>query len=702
MDKFDLLCLIEAISNFAYDIHYTAKGRNFYSDHLFSERLADIDVKDDFIETFYLGESEDAPDSAKISAKVSEITPKPSQDTQADFKKLRKMIVKALMAIENYHGTKGEEDLLGSLAHILQRHNGLLFRELSYTPEEIKNDNDEWERLITGDDVLGGELNNEKWITVHPNKENPDDYRRLKVEDGETSKEAVDRKYGKKKEKEPEKDDKKEPEKEEKKETEEKKDTESGEEDLTKLSDDELREKVREAEQKDIDYSDAKYRAIYNDPELKKLEEEKKKYSTKWLLQSFEEGENEESVKKKMDEFSVKYLKKEKDLQDAYKKEHAEEFEKIGKELAKYQNEELRRFNEKSKKSQEEKRELEEKFDKLMAKASTLSEDEFEKALDDIKEEAEKSNMINTDKTLFLRGLKNRSEITLFNKKVDNIKNKVGSYSSKTDGFIEKLNKTELATEKLVREANERNEKIQKLQEQREKTESDEQKKKINDELNDLLFSAIEASVKKDRISYKNSIDISTILKESFGDTGNQVETPLYTGSKKSFEADKYKEITTVLNGVLGKNISTKRPPKISGMRGRAYFSEGHNEIKLSKYDGTGVVIHEYVHYLEANNPKMMENSKAFLEYRTKGDSIQSLRSVTGNKGYKGNEKTKKDNFFSPYCGKLYNCLDSYITADATELMSMGVQRLFENPKEFAKEDREYFDFVIANLRGEL
>ena len=76
MDKFDLLCNLQAISNFAYDIHYTAKGRNFYSDHLFSERLADVDVMDDFIETFYLGESEDAPDSSKISAKVAEITPR--------------------------------------------------------------------------------------------------------------------------------------------------------------------------------------------------------------------------------------------------------------------------------------------------------------------------------------------------------------------------------------------------------------------------------------------------------------------------------------------------------------------------------------------------------------------------------------------------------------------------------------------------
>jgi len=213
MDKFDLLCNLQAISNFAYDIHYTAKGRNFYSDHLFSERLADVDVMDDFIETFYLGESEDAPDSSKISSHVAEITPKPVNDTQMNFKTLREMIVKVLIAIQNYKGTKGEEDLLGSVAHILQRHNGLLFRELVYTPEEIRNSDEEWENLVTAKETMGGELNNEKWITVHPNKENPDDYRRLKVEDGETSEEAVERKYGK---------DKKEPEKEEKKETEKK------------------------------------------------------------------------------------------------------------------------------------------------------------------------------------------------------------------------------------------------------------------------------------------------------------------------------------------------------------------------------------------------------------------------------------------------------------------------------------------------
>lgn len=40
-------------------------------------------------------------------------------------------------------------------------------------------------------------INNDKWITIHPHGEDSDDYRRIKLEDGETPKEAIDRVYKK-------------------------------------------------------------------------------------------------------------------------------------------------------------------------------------------------------------------------------------------------------------------------------------------------------------------------------------------------------------------------------------------------------------------------------------------------------------------------------------------------------------------------
>ena len=74
--------------------------------------------------------------------------------------------------------------------------------------------------------------------------------------------------------------------------------------------------------------------------------------------------------------------------------------------------------------------------------------------------------------------------------------------------------------------------------------------------------------------------------------------------------------------------------------------------------------------------------------------------------GYRRDEYCKPDKFFDPYCGKLYTLFGgrdrSFVDGTASEIMSMGLQHLFEDPINFAKEDREYFDFVISNLRGEL
>lgn len=46
-------------------------------------------------------------------------------------------------------------------------------------------------------DIKNNEVDNDKWITIKPHGKDSDDYRRLKLEDGETPKEAIERTYGK-------------------------------------------------------------------------------------------------------------------------------------------------------------------------------------------------------------------------------------------------------------------------------------------------------------------------------------------------------------------------------------------------------------------------------------------------------------------------------------------------------------------------
>lgn len=143
---YTLICQLKAIGNYAYDIHYSANGKEFYSEHLLSERVAGDSsyIVDDVIETIYLGRGIDAPLSEDITATVSEMIPEVTEDAQTNFKRLRDLIVNALVGIEELDGlTRGEEDLIGSIAHALQRNNGLLFRQLDYAVDELENDKEE-------------------------------------------------------------------------------------------------------------------------------------------------------------------------------------------------------------------------------------------------------------------------------------------------------------------------------------------------------------------------------------------------------------------------------------------------------------------------------------------------------------------------------------------------------------------------------
>lgn len=614
MDKFELLCLLEAISNYAYDIHYTANGRFFFSDHLFSERLSDVDVKDDFIETFYLGKSEEAPASADIARKVADLTPEITDNTQDNFKRLRNMIIRALMGIQAYDGTKGEEDLLGSVAHILQRHNGLLYRQLTYTPEEIRNDDDDWRDIVDEEDTTQT-LENEKWITVHPNKENPDDYRRLKVEDGETSKEAVERKFGK------DKAEKKDPEKEDK---EEKKD----------------KPEERKSKQK-----------IHPN-----------------IAKSFEYQKEINDAMKKMDQYRGKVEEKEKQL-----KEENKELQEIQRKLKNKDYENFTEFAYLHKQEAGIDREI-----RIQARESVP---EYKEAWEKFNHSGlfeKKRNSINEGIKYIQAGLKDRlAEVSKENEELYN----------KIIGFGDELSILKKQQDEARKKRDDYYTQLWK---------KDMPADQIRAGIDEYQDKAVEAGKKIKELQNKMAHDIGDLLREKDG-----VQIKFEKSSIKNIEND----LNEVFGGVLPDGMQPDVLPTVSTTRGRAHCS-GRN-LALNTDGGVQTAIHEYMHFVEDNNPQMLANSIAFLRYRTQGEKLKSLKSLTGI-SYGAKEKARPDKFFDPYCGKTYTSAfddeknEPYLGSTATEIMSMGVEQLYKDPVGFAKSDREYFDFVIANLKGRL
>ncbi|OQA53254.1 MAG: hypothetical protein BWY45_03061 [Euryarchaeota archaeon ADurb.Bin294] len=121
----------------------------------------------------------------------------------------------------------------------------------------------------------------------------------------------------------------------------------------------------------------------------------------------------------------------------------------------------------------------------------------------------------------------------------------------------------------------------------------------------------------------------------------------------------------------------------------------GESYVRLNNGDHlfNWVSIHEVGHALEYQYNNISANCSEFYKYRTEGGDRRPLKEV--NQSYEEDEVYIPDEFTEPYCGKYYSSYGS------SELMSMGLQKLFQDPGRFAMEDGEYFDMVITSLYGD-
>jgi len=128
--------------------------------------------------------------------------------------------------------------------------------------------------------------------------------------------------------------------------------------------------------------------------------------------------------------------------------------------------------------------------------------------------------------------------------------------------------------------------------------------------------------------------------------------------------------------------------------RGR-YFSDS----KTAEIIKSGAnAVHEFCHHIEFENPAISKACKAFRKSRTVGEQPQLLSVLTGDSDYGPEEKAFKDKWAelggSHYMGKYYGD-----DAPATEILTMGMERLFLDPIGFAQQDPEYFSFIIQTLQ---
>ena len=128
-----LLVILYSIRFYAKDIHYEAKGSNFWSDHLFADEIFDgIDgFIDQINENLFLGYGHTAPHSKDVVALVYDALPPVSTDNTQNFKNLYNLIINAqdlIASIKEEWDEPALSALLDTIADALQKKRGLIWR----------------------------------------------------------------------------------------------------------------------------------------------------------------------------------------------------------------------------------------------------------------------------------------------------------------------------------------------------------------------------------------------------------------------------------------------------------------------------------------------------------------------------------------------------------------------------------------------
>jgi hypothetical protein len=178
---------------------------------------------------------------------------------------------------------------------------------------------------------------------------------------------------------------------------------------------------------------------------------------------------------------------------------------------------------------------------------------------------------------------------------------------------------------------------------------------------------------------------------------------------KKSKLADQRKEALGWLEPKIAKGPTpmapaSARPVTWNSGRGRAFARLSDLSIKVSPTGETKTMVHEMGHHLEFSIPGVRQAAIDFLKYRVGDQKPQKLRRIFPNLSYKADEIGCDDDFAKAfggdknsawYAGKHYN-------SGITEIVSMGVERLYDNPIGFAKGDPEYCKFILGILDGSI
>lgn len=170
-------------------------------------------------------------------------------------------------------------------------------------------------------------------------------------------------------------------------------------------------------------------------------------------------------------------------------------------------------------------------------------------------------------------------------------------------------------------------------------------------------------------------------------------------GNKKEL-AGKSAEAENFLSAILAKESdnSTSKDIKVFGLSARGSqraFAYEHG-VYLSSRNDVGTFVHEMGHVLESD-PGFAALAQGFLVKRCGDEKPHVMR-----RDKRGNPEWGREDDFTKVFGDNAGYVGRHYPHASTEIFSMGLEQLYRDPVKFAKNDPEYFNFVVGAMRGHI
>ena len=134
----------------------------------------------------------------------------------------------------------------------------------------------------------------------------------------------------------------------------------------------------------------------------------------------------------------------------------------------------------------------------------------------------------------------------------------------------------------------------------------------------------------------------------------------------------------------------------------RAFADQSSHSIYLGHFSDVDTAVHEWGHHVEFSVPWVRAAAIEFLSHRVGNEPLKKLAEVAPTHGYGKNEDGRKNEFDKAFnLEHAYYVGKQYANGD-TEIVSMGAQKLYEDPVRFAKNDPEYCKFMLGIFDGSL